>query len=283
VSPHTSLTELKLHGKERDALLARITQALEKELRVVAAWLTGSFAAGTADEWSDIDVCLVITDQDFISFVQQRLDFYDRVGQIVATQSIGPSRNSENCGSQFDLLIYRGGLHVDWTLMPLRLAHRPNWSRLLFSRTHIPVDEPVPESAEEQREQLQAQLDFFWAMVAVGLKEVGRGYTSGAAASVERLTDAFDLLWRRIHRPEELRPESRARRHRTVIPELQTLTPRPGENINPMNILTAIRHFCQQVESLHPLLREKHVSIPEGMPQEMAALGELALAAVRLT
>jgi predicted nucleotidyltransferase len=283
VSPHTSLTELKAHGNERDKLLARITQALEKDSRVVAAWLTGSFAAGIADEWSDIDVCSVINDEDFASFVQHRLDVYNRVGEIVATQSIGPSRNSENRGSQFDLLIYRGGMEVDWTLMPLQLAHRPNWTRLLFSRMDIPVDAVVPETYEEQLAQLQGQLDVFWAMAAVGLKEVGRGYTTGAAASVERLTDAFDLLWRRVYRPEEIRPESRTWRHRPAIPELNAMTPRLGKVIDPFQVLEVLHQLRAAVERLHPRLKEMQVSIPVHMPNEMAILSDLALASARLS
>ncbi len=280
---HTSLGELHAHRDRRDELLARIISTLKDDSRVKAAWLSGSFASGTADEWSDVDLCSVIRDEDFGTLVQQRREIYDQVGDVVGTQSFSPHQNVENPGSQFDLLIYRGGLEVDWTLMPLRLAHRPSWSRLLFSRTYIPVDEPIPESMEEQREQLQARLDFFWAMAAVGLKEVGRGYTTGAAASVERLTDAFDLLWRRIHRPEELRPEARAWRHRAVIRELPALTPRLGKNIDPMKVLDVILHLCNEVEDLHPLLREKNVSVPGKMPREMSALGELALAAIRLT
>jgi predicted nucleotidyltransferase len=281
VLPQTSLTELNAHGNERDELLARITQALEKDSRVVAAWLTGSFAAGIADEWSDIDVCSVIDDDDFASFVQHRLDVYNRVGEIVATQSIGPSQNSENHGSQFDLLIYRGGMEVDWTLMPLHLADRPGWARLLFDRRDIPVDELLPESADQQRAQLQDQLDFFWAMAAVGLKEVGRGYTTGAAASVERLTDSFDLLWRRIHRPEELRPELRAWRHRTAIPELIAMTPRLGTVIDPIHVLDVMHQLRVAVERLHPRLIEMQVSIPNHMPIEMATLSNLALASAR--
>jgi len=277
-----TIIKLKAHGEERDHVLARIVQALEDDSRVVATWLTGSFAVGTADEWSDIDVCSVINDEDFAAFVAHRTEFYDRVGEVVGTQSIGSNPNSENRGSQFDLLVYRGGIEVDWTLMPFHLSHRPNWSRMVFSRADIPVDEVLPESAEDQHAQLQGQLDFFWAMVAVGLKEVGRGYTTGAAASVERLTDAFDLLWRRVQRPEELRPESRAWRHRTLIPELEAVTPRLGKNIGPMSVLDVIRRLCAQVETLHPRLREKNVSIPEHMPREMDALGELALASALL-
>lgn len=280
MSPDPSPTGLKAHGNERDHVLARIVHALGDDSRVVAAWLTGSFAAGTTDEWSDVDLCAVIRDEDFAAFVEHRAEFHDRVGEVVGAQSIDADRNFENPGSQFDLLIYRNGVEVDLTLMPQRLALRPDWTRLLFDRIDVAVDNAAAETEDERCAYLQAQLDFFWAMVAVGLKEVGRGYTTGAAASVERLTNAFDILWRRIHHPGEPRPESRAWRHRPAIPELTAITPRLGKEIDPIKVLDVIRQLSTAVERLHPLLSKQNLTISEQMPGEMASLSELALAAL---
>jgi predicted nucleotidyltransferase len=270
-------------GRACPCQIEREMEALEEDTRVVSAWLSGSFAADTADDWSDVDLYTVVRDEDYALFVEQRGALHDRLGEVVGTQAIDSERTFENPGSQFDLLIYRGGLEVDWTIMPLQLAHRPGWARLLLDRMDIPVDSIAPESEEETRIRLQGQLDFFWAMVAVGQKEVGRSYTTGAAASVERLTDAFDILWRRVHRPNEPRPELRAWRHRTEITELTAMTPRLGKDIGPNSVLDVIRQLCAAVERMHPNLREKKVSIPEEMAREMAAPDELALAAALVT
>ncbi len=53
---------LATHRREREALLAAIVQTLAADERVVAAWLTGSYARGAADALSDIDLTVVIED-----------------------------------------------------------------------------------------------------------------------------------------------------------------------------------------------------------------------------
>jgi len=280
MSSESPQNRLEAHGRARDTLLARIVDALECDSRFAAAWLAGSLAAGTADAWSDVDLYTVVHDDDYEALIEQRQEFHPRFGEVVAHQSIDGRLNSENPGSQFDLLVYRGGIEVDWTLMPLSLAHRPPWSRLLFDRIGVPVDVVPPESNEERRARLQNRLDFFWAMAAVALKEVGRGYTTGAASTIQLMTGAFDTMWRLLYRPDQPHPERRAPRHRPPVPELQTRTPRLGREIDPMAALQVIRSLCREVEGLHPVLREKGVSIPEGMPREMAQLGDLAEAAL---
>lgn len=47
---------LRLREEERDRLLDRLVASLERDERVVAAWLSGSLGRGTADAWSDVDV-----------------------------------------------------------------------------------------------------------------------------------------------------------------------------------------------------------------------------------
>ena len=45
-----------------DALLERFADACRADQRIVAGYLTGSHAAGTADAHSDVDLCVVATD-----------------------------------------------------------------------------------------------------------------------------------------------------------------------------------------------------------------------------
>ncbi len=59
MSTEQRLKELRA---ERDALLLEATALLEGDERVVAAWLHGSLGRGTADEWSDIDLWVVLAD-----------------------------------------------------------------------------------------------------------------------------------------------------------------------------------------------------------------------------
>jgi hypothetical protein len=53
---------IAMYRQHREKLLTNITQQLAADSRFVAAWLTGSLGRGEADEVSDIDVTLVVTE-----------------------------------------------------------------------------------------------------------------------------------------------------------------------------------------------------------------------------
>lgn len=50
--------------EEQQALLAQLTEALARDPRVRSAWLSGSFATGAGDAWSDVDVTVVVDKAD---------------------------------------------------------------------------------------------------------------------------------------------------------------------------------------------------------------------------
>jgi predicted nucleotidyltransferase len=55
----------------------------EPDERIAAAWLEGSFARGTADPWSDIDLNLAVRDSDFESMVIERHNLLALLGHVV--------------------------------------------------------------------------------------------------------------------------------------------------------------------------------------------------------
>jgi predicted nucleotidyltransferase len=52
-------------NQKRDALLDKLTAALEADPRIAALWLTGSFGRDENDEWSDLDLHVPISDEHF--------------------------------------------------------------------------------------------------------------------------------------------------------------------------------------------------------------------------
>jgi predicted nucleotidyltransferase len=69
-------------GTEKQrAFVQRFVAACEKDERVVAAFLGGSFASGKADEWSDLDIYVVTTDEGYAGFFDGRLAFMQGLGQ----------------------------------------------------------------------------------------------------------------------------------------------------------------------------------------------------------
>lgn len=53
---------LNTYRESRDALLSKIVATLSNDERFVAAWLTGSYSRNEADDVSDLDLTLVISD-----------------------------------------------------------------------------------------------------------------------------------------------------------------------------------------------------------------------------
>lgn len=61
----------------------RFVAACQADERVVASFLGGSYARGTVDEYSDLDLYLVITDEAYDDFFAEREAFFRRLGEPV--------------------------------------------------------------------------------------------------------------------------------------------------------------------------------------------------------
>ena len=64
-----------------EAVIEKLIQAAEADDRVVAAWLQGSRADGTADPFSDIDFYVALKDEAHDSF--DRLEFIEQASQVL--------------------------------------------------------------------------------------------------------------------------------------------------------------------------------------------------------
>ena len=53
---------LTAYASARESLLAQVIESLSADDRFFAAWLTGSYGRGEADEVSDLDLTLVVAD-----------------------------------------------------------------------------------------------------------------------------------------------------------------------------------------------------------------------------
>jgi hypothetical protein len=63
------------------AAIERFRAACQHDPLVLAAFLGGSFAAGTADEESDVDVYVVSREEDYAQLWARRLDFVRPMGE----------------------------------------------------------------------------------------------------------------------------------------------------------------------------------------------------------
>jgi len=147
----------------RTRWLAAVTAALGADPGVAGLGLAGSLGAGRADDWSDVDLILVVDDA--------RLGEYARPGRLPA----GPgtliiafdSRHNGLRGTRVvsaQYLIDGLPLWADWYIYPLSLAAWPADSTPVFDRTgitrltatfteHLAAEHepPVPRSPAERR------------------------------------------------------------------------------------------------------------------------------------
>jgi predicted nucleotidyltransferase len=79
---HSELTEpVEPIAARHDAVIKDLTEAARADQRVIAAWLQGSRADGSADAFSDIDYYVAVADDAFDSF--DKLAFVARVSDVL--------------------------------------------------------------------------------------------------------------------------------------------------------------------------------------------------------
>ncbi len=270
--------DLVTYARRRDDLLARIVRTLEADLRIVAAWLSGSFGRGVEDAWSDLDLHLAIEDEALPGFLNDRRSLYRCAGEPILVQREKAS-NATPAGT-FQLVMYPGPIEVDWNVGPVSQATRPPETTVLFARRDIPVEIPAPASPDDRRAQAGAALTFFWAMAPIAVKYAGRGETRRASSQIDLLTGAFIQLWRLVARPDGPDP-SAPFQNRATEPELDAILPRLGWTISPDAALDVIEALCAETERLHPALESLGIEPPRALVAELAALAGLAKWAVR--
>jgi predicted nucleotidyltransferase len=256
---------LKL-SESQAALLERITTALRRDARVAAAWLTGSFGRGEADVWSDFDLHVAVYDAHFPAFLDDIERVYRCVGRPILIQ--GHIESNAQAGGRFQLVLYQGPIEVDWNVGPLSMAWRPRTSLVLFNTVEVPIFQAPLLAAEERRAILQERVIFFWAMAPIGIKYVARGATARAVGMIGLLSGAWLALRRLLEDP-------------LVDPRLTGMNvpapadmPRLAREIDASRCLAVMLALFQEVERMHPALRELGVQVPEEVPAAVRALTE---------
>jgi predicted nucleotidyltransferase len=170
---------LEAYRQSRETLLANIVAELSNDERFAAAWLTGSYGRNNADELSDLDLHLVVTEpysellcrrQEQVSYqtTQERLELFSRFGTPAL---IHENNNNAPEGGTFTFVLYaKSAAMVDWILIPLSNAKRMHPSRLLFDKVSIPVSSPELEDKEQSRKFVAEQWAFSWMMTAITTK-----------------------------------------------------------------------------------------------------------------
>lgn len=162
------------YALERSSMVTAITKALFGDERITAAWLTGSLARGDEDEFSDVDLCAVISNQR-LGIIENWLPFVSTFGEPANVHEA--RRNAPKGGTMISTL-YMNGITIDWMLIPLSVAARPHDSLLIFEKEGIPIQAEASKlTPEEEQAQLNDRLTFFWMIAAVAAKTLLRNHS----------------------------------------------------------------------------------------------------------
>ena len=177
------LQELQLRPNHL-SFLNRFVEACRADDRVVAAFLGGSNVKGYADAYSDVDICVITTDQAFEKFFKEREIFLRRLGELVFLEDFDiPDISFYIFADGTEGELYFGSEnHLD------HLHSGP--FRILLDKKDILVSvvfPPFEPSLSEQIEKLRRQIYLFWHELSHFITAMRRGQLWWAHGQLEAL------------------------------------------------------------------------------------------------
>lgn len=158
----------------QQAVISRFTTMCQADGRVVAAFLGGSHAAGTADEHSDLDLYLILADAAYAGFFAARRAWMHRLGDPVFLEDFD--------GFGFAMVVF---IFADGVAGELALARESRFEHLHAGPFHVLTDKkgilaqklfPVRKPTEaEQHETLHRLVYWFWHDLAMFSVAMARG------------------------------------------------------------------------------------------------------------
>lgn len=165
-------------------VLNRFITACRADERVVAAFLGGSYAKGTADAYSDLDLYLITTDETYEDFLAERESFIRLLGKPLFLEDFGAP----------DGLLY---IFSDDTEGELWIGCKSRFDHIHVGPYRILLDEhgvlgnavfPRREADRtQQAEVLRQQIYWFWHELSHFITAMGRGQLWWAHGELEAM------------------------------------------------------------------------------------------------
>lgn len=165
----------------------RFVAACQADERVVAAFLAGSYARGTADAYSDLDLCVITTDAAYEAFFAQREAFLRQLGEPIFLEDYHGSGVNLVCfmfagGAEGELVF---GRESDFQHM-----HEGPYTVLLDKKQLLAdvVFAGYRPDRAEQIETLHGLISWFWHDLSHHfITPLARGHLWGAYGALEDL------------------------------------------------------------------------------------------------
>ena len=169
---------------QHQAFVDRFVQACRADDRIIAAFLGGSNVKGAADAYSDIDLCLIITDEAYEDFFARREAFLQLLGEPVFLEDFGIPN--------IVFFIFSDGTEGELYFgseSRLDQIHSGPF-RILLDKKNIlagAVFRPFEPPPSEQAEKLRREIYWFWHELSHFITAMGRGQLWWAHGQLEVL------------------------------------------------------------------------------------------------
>jgi predicted nucleotidyltransferase len=172
-------------SRAREQVIARFADACSSDNRVMAAFVGGSIARGEADQYSDIDLCVVTTDAEADDAFADREAFVARLGTPLFLEDWGQEDPEVFViladGTDVEMSFIAEGRIKEMQVGPiLTLLDRTG----LLTNLVLPMRAPI---SADLASELRRILAWFWHDVSHLIKALGRGQLWWAAGEVEAL------------------------------------------------------------------------------------------------
>jgi predicted nucleotidyltransferase len=167
-----------------DDVIERLVESSSADDRVVAVFLGGSHARGEADEYSDIDLSVIVSDDSFADVTAGRGHFVRELGEVLFLEDFG--RN------EVSFVILADGTELELNFFREKDLHaiRSGPHRVLLDKTGILAGAEFPLPALDrsaQVEELRRILSWFWHDLDHFTTAIGRNRLWWAAGQLEAL------------------------------------------------------------------------------------------------
>jgi predicted nucleotidyltransferase len=152
-------------------IVDRFIASCQADERIVAAFLGGSYARNGADQFSDLDLYFVTTDEAYQDFLAERESFIRRLGEPLFLGDFGATNGY--------FIIYSNGSETEiWFGRESKFKdiHEGPY-KVLVDKKNILAGEVFPQHVADpakQMETLRHQIDWFWHDLSHFIKAMGR-------------------------------------------------------------------------------------------------------------
>jgi predicted nucleotidyltransferase len=187
----------------RSVVISRFIDACSADDRIVAAFLAGSYATGTADGYSDLDLGVITTDEAFADVIADRRALVSQLGDPLFLDHFGREWNVFFIladGTEGEIFFGHEGALEEIDVGPFEPLLD---NRGILAGAEFPFSPPDPD---EQREQLRQIVNWFWHELSHFITALGRDDLWWAYGQLEALRrHCINLI--RLHRGAEAQEE----------------------------------------------------------------------------